>query len=67
MESPLQEGPLDWGELGEFYGEVANNPTQMRVGLTTAMMRVDTPSSPMRPISRAATAAKQADRFGTLS
>ena len=44
----------DWEELGEFYGEGfsgESNPTQMRVGLTTAMMRVDTPSSPMRPIS----------------
>eukprot|EP01043_Picozoa_sp_COSAG02_P073929 COSAG02_NODE_14579_length_1257_cov_143.291298_2_plen_82_part_00 len=53
-------------ELGEFFDAQSStsvsSPTRMRVGLTSAMMRVDTPSSPQRPVSRAVTAAKQADR-----
>lgn len=68
-ENPPPEGPLDWNELGDFYESQSSasvsSPTRMRVGLTTAMMRVDTPCSPQRPISRSMTAAKQADRYGS--
>jgi hypothetical protein len=53
-------------ELGEFFdaqgSASVSSPTRMRVGLTSAMMRVDTPSFPQRPVSRAVTAAKRADR-----